>query len=164
MARRTPDEKRTLYLAAPFCRIGLVAEGPALTALFFLSGKTPAETEASPLLRRAARQMEEYFAGRRQRFDLPLNPAGTNFQRRVWAALQEIPFGQTASYGQVAEMAGSPGAARAVGQACGRNPLAILIPCHRVVGHNGSLTGFGSGLGLKTRLLRLENALPQALG
>ena len=110
----------------------------------------------------AADQLDAYFEGERTRFDLPLAPVGSEFQQRVWAALQEIPYGQTESYGEVAERIGSPGAARAVGLANGKNPISILIPCHRVVGANGSLTGYGGGLDRKRQLLDLELAVSGA--
>jgi methylated-DNA-[protein]-cysteine S-methyltransferase len=104
----------------------------------------------------AAEQLTEYFAGRRTEFDLPLAPAGTQFQRRVWAGLQAIPYGQTWSYGQLATKIGQPTAVRAVGLANGRNPIALVIPCHRVIGADGSLTGYGGGLDRKRFLLNLE--------
>lgn len=104
----------------------------------------------------ATRQLEEYFAGKRQAFDLPLAPSGTEFQRRVWAALTEIPYGETRSYGQIATAIGRPGASRAVGMANGRNPVSIVVPCHRVVGASGSLTGYAGGPERKQFLLDLE--------
>jgi len=104
----------------------------------------------------AARQLAEYFAGERTEFDLELRMAGTPFQRRVWAALREIPFGETESYGELAQRIGEPGGARAVGLANGRNPVAIIVPCHRVIGAGGSLTGYGGGLPRKQFLLDLE--------
>ena len=110
----------------------------------------------------AADQLDAYFAGELTTFDLPLAPRGSGFQQRVWAALQQIPYGQTASYGELAERVGSPGAARAVGLANGKNPIGIVIPCHRVVGSNGSLTGYGGGLDRKRQLLDLERAVSGA--
>lgn len=101
-------------------------------------------------------QLGEYFAGRRTGFDLPLRLEGTEFQRAVWAALREIPYGETISYGEQAARIGRPGASRAVGLANGRNPIAIIVPCHRVVGSSGTLTGFGGGLERKRLLLDLE--------
>jgi methylated-DNA-[protein]-cysteine S-methyltransferase len=101
-------------------------------------------------------QLAEYFAGERTEFDLPINPAGTTFQREVWAALQTIPYGEVRSYGEIAEQIGRPGASRAVGLANGRNPIAVLVPCHRVIGASGSLTGYGGGLHRKRLLLDLE--------
>ncbi|HEY2902366.1 MAG TPA: methylated-DNA--[protein]-cysteine S-methyltransferase [Polyangia bacterium] len=107
-------------------------------------------------LQPAARQLDEYFAGRRTRFDLALAPRGTPFQKAVWAALVAIPFGQTASYGDIAQAIGQPAAVRAIGGANHRNPLAIVVPCHRVIGADGSLTGYGGGLDRKRLLLALE--------
>jgi methylated-DNA-[protein]-cysteine S-methyltransferase len=101
-------------------------------------------------------QMDEYFAGTRQDFDLQLNARGSGFQKRVWAALVKIPYGETASYGQIAAQLGSPDAARAVGLANGQNPISIIVPCHRVIGADGSLTGYGGGLPAKQFLLSLE--------
>lgn len=110
----------------------------------------------------ARRQLGEYFAGARRAFELPLAPAGTPFQQRVWRALMEIPYGRTESYGALAQRLGQPGAARAVGLANNRNPLPIVIPCHRVIGADGSLTGYGGGLPVKQHLLALEGARPEA--
>ncbi|MFN8074928.1 MAG: methylated-DNA--[protein]-cysteine S-methyltransferase [Kineosporiaceae bacterium] len=108
------------------------------------------------VLAEAARQLEEYFAGGRREFDLPLAARGTAFQERVWAALREIPYGTTWSYGRLAEHIGAPGAARAVGLANGRNPIGIVVPCHRVIGASGALTGYGGGTERKRTLLALE--------
>jgi methylated-DNA-[protein]-cysteine S-methyltransferase len=104
----------------------------------------------------AVRQLQAYFAGELTRFDLPLRMEGTEFQRQVWGALVEIPYGETASYGEIAGRIGKPGAARAVGLANGHNPVGIIVPCHRVIGANGSLTGYGGGLDRKQTLLQLE--------
>ena len=108
------------------------------------------------VLNEAKRQLEEYFAGERQDFDLPLFPHGTAFQQRVWAELRRIPFGETISYGELAARIGKPTASRAVGAANGRNPLPVVVPCHRVIGSDGRLTGFGGGLPTKQALLDLE--------
>ena len=108
------------------------------------------------LLEPARRQLTEYFAGERTTFDLPLRPAGAPFQLRVWEALLRIPYGETVSYGEIAREIGHPTASRAVGAANGRNPIAIVVPCHRVIGANGSLTGYGGGLECKRALLDLE--------
>ncbi|HEX05410.1 MAG TPA: methylated-DNA--[protein]-cysteine S-methyltransferase [Bacteroidetes bacterium] len=102
-------------------------------------------------------QLAEYFAGDRRAFDVKVMPDGTEFRRKIWAALQEIPYGETWTYGQLAKHVGSPKAAHAVGAACGSNPISIVIPCHRVVGSNGSLTGFGGGIETKKMLLELES-------
>ncbi len=115
--------------------------------------------EDHPLLLEAVKQLEEYFSGARRQFDLPLAPEGTKFQKAVWNTLLQIPYGQVSTYGKIAAQVGSPRAARAVGGACHNNPIAILIPCHRAIGANGSLTGFGGGLPLKHWLLELENTI-----
>lgn len=145
----------------------LAGDGRRLHHLNFVGGRHPLRIGAD--WRRDAapfadlkRQLDAYFARRRQSFDVPLHPAGTPFQMRVWAALREIPYGRAVSYQWVADRIGAPAAVRAVGAANGRNPISIIIPCHRVIGKNGSLTGYGGGLALKRRLLRLEN--PQAAG
>jgi methylated-DNA-[protein]-cysteine S-methyltransferase len=150
----------------------LVAEDGALVGLYMdlqrhrpdddrLGELDPRGREAEPF-KAAADQLDAYFAGTLTRFSLPLAPRGSDFQQRVWAALQAIPYGQTVSYGELAERVGSPGGARAVGLANGRNPIGIVIPCHRVVGSSGSLTGYGGGLDRKKRLLDLELAVTGA--
>lgn len=122
-----------------------------------------AEREANDqdalVLAEAERQLEEYFAGRRRSFDLPLALEGTAFQRRVWEALLNVGYGETVTYGQLADQLGQPTAARAVGLANGRNPVSIIVPCHRVIGSNGSLTGYGGGISNKQRLLDLERGV-----
>lgn len=110
----------------------------------------------SELTRRTCTQLTEYFAGSRRDFDLPLAPAGTDFQKRVWQALVGIPFGETRSYGELAEQLGSKGGQRAVGAANGKNPISIIVPCHRVIGSDGKLTGYSSGIGRKQWLLAFE--------
>ena len=116
------------------------------------------------VLQAAEAQLGEYFAGTRRAFDLPLAPRGTDFQLRVWWELARIPFGQTISYAQLAQRLDNPNGTRAVGAANGRNPLPIVLPCHRVIGADGALTGFGGGLPTKDFLLRLEGALPEQSG
>ena len=116
----------------------------------------PLRPPETPLLIQAERELGEYFSGTRRGFDLPLAPQGTDFQRRVWRALQDIPYGQTRSYAQLAAAVGAPRACRAVGGANGRNPLPILIPCHRVIAADGRLAGFSAGLERKEALLELE--------
>ena len=111
------------------------------------------------LTKEAYRQLSEYLIGERKSFDLPLNPGGTEFQQQVWKALCDIPYGQTRSYKQIAEAIGNPKAVRAVGMANNRNPLLIVIPCHRVIGANGKLVGYGSGIEMKEYLLKLEKSL-----
>lgn len=125
---------------------------------FIVSVRRAAGTEhcPSPLSDLAAKQLREYFERKRQVFDLPLKPRGTAFQRAVWNALLEIPYGQTRSYGDIAAAVGNPKAARAVGMACNKNPIWIIIPCHRVVGSNRKLTGYAGGLEMKRALLEQE--------
>ena len=118
----------------------------------------PSWSEDSPAFGEVVRQLDEYFEGTRARFDLPLAPAGTPFQRRVWAELAHIAPGTTVTYGELARRAGHPGAARAVGAAVGRNPISIVVPCHRVVGSDGTLTGYAGGVARKAFLLALEGA------
>jgi methylated-DNA-[protein]-cysteine S-methyltransferase len=119
-------------------------------------GVAPEWTRDDGMFTEVKRQLDEYFAGERTTFDLPLNPAGTPFQRRVWDALRTIPYGEVCSYGEIAEQIGKPGAARAVGLANGRNPISVIVPCHRVIGASGALTGYGGGLERKQLLLDLE--------
>ena len=114
------------------------------------------EQSDTPTLRKAAQELSEYFAGNRKEFDIPLNPKGTDFQKSVWNALCTIPYGKTMSYGQVAAQIGNPKASRAVGMANNKNPIPILIPCHRVIGANGKLVGYGGGIWMKQKLLELE--------
>lgn len=109
-----------------------------------------------------ARQLEEFFAGDRREFDLPLAPKGTEFQKRVWAELMKIPFGETVSYRDVARWIGNPAACRAVGRANATNPISLIVPCHRVIGSNGTLTGYGGGLDVKEKLLAWERSLSGA--
>lgn len=110
----------------------------------------------TPVIKKAHNQLTEYFSGKRKEFDLPINPKGTPFQKHIWEQLRKIPYGKTASYKDIAIMAGNPKACRAVGMANNKNPIIIITPCHRVIGSDGSLTGFGCGLELKQRLLGLE--------
>ena len=116
------------------------------------------EAKQTPLLQETAKQLDEYFSGIRRNFDLPLAPSGTPFQIKVWEALDSIPYGQTRSYRDIAVMIGHPDACRAVGGANHRNPISIITPCHRVIGVNGSLTGYGGGLDKKRALLKLEHS------
>lgn len=142
----------------PLGEMALGEEGGKISRLWLRAQDAPkAEPDSpTPLLRQAARQLEEYFAARRKVFDLPLNPQGTPFQQKVWRALCAVPYGQTASYGRIAAAVGSPKACRAVGMANHANPIAIFIPCHRIIGSDGSLTGYGGGLDIKRALLALE--------
>jgi methylated-DNA-[protein]-cysteine S-methyltransferase len=143
----------------PIGPVGLVASDSAVSAVLF-DGRRVLVDGGSPLLDEAARQLRAYFAGELVSFDLPLELHGTDFQRRCWLALATIPYGQTVSYGEQARRLGlGPDSARAVGAANGRNPLPIILPCHRVIGADGSLTGFGGGLDVKRYLLEHEGAL-----
>ena len=133
----------------------IVSDGKAITALY--TGAMTETASSCPVLEEAARQLREYAQSTRQTFELPVNPKGTSFQQAVWKALQTIPYGETRTYGEIAAQIGNPKATRAVGMSCNKNPILMLIPCHRVIGKNGSLTGFGAGLELKRILLDLEN-------
>ena len=148
---------------SPIGPLTLVAKDGALREIIFADNAAANEPDAEgdeALLSNCARQIEEYFAGRRQEFDLPLAPVGTEFQREVWSALAAIPFGELRSYSDIASQIGRPRAVRAVGAANGRNPLPLVVPCHRVIGSNGTLTGFAGGLEAKRRLLQLEKSWP----
>lgn len=149
-----------LTVSSPLGPLWLAEEDGALTALSFAPIPGAGPDIPSDLLRRASAQLAEYLAGTRRVFELPLAPRGTDFQLRVWAALCAIPWGETRAYGDVAAAVGAPLAARAVGMACNRNPIALIIPCHRVVGRDGSLTGYGGGLDKKRFLLALEGVAP----
>lgn len=141
---------------------GLEETDGALTHLWFSDSTRfqldKNDLKETPLLREARKQLELYFSGKQKQFHLPLAPAGTAFQQKIWELLCEIPFGETRTYGQIATSAGNPKASRAVGMANNRNPLPIFIPCHRVIGANGSLTGYAGGMDIKQILLNLEKA------
>jgi methylated-DNA-[protein]-cysteine S-methyltransferase len=155
------------YVDSPIGRLMLTSDGTALTGLYMnlyrnKPSKLPGlgndwiQNATIDPLPAAARQLKEYFAGKRREFDLPMRMEGTEFQRRVWRELTKIPFGETRSYGQLAKRLNNPNGSRAVGLANGRNPIAIIVPCHRVIGADGSLTGFGGGLDRKEWLLTHE--------
>ncbi|MED9959536.1 MAG: methylated-DNA--[protein]-cysteine S-methyltransferase [Christensenellales bacterium] len=150
--------KQAVWVDTPLGPMGLAEEAGSMTHVFFRGTAAPAAFREgwTPLLREAARQLDEYFAGARRAFALPLAPQGTPFERQVWDALRAIPYGQTLSYGELAACIGRPAAGRAVGRANGRNPLPILVPCHRVIGADGRLTGYAGGLEAKAWLLALE--------
>jgi len=155
------------YYEYPVGTVGIAEQGGAITGIFFGRrdkageaggvGGTGAVILETDAIRAAAAQLDEYFAGRRTAFDLPLDARGTDFQRSVWEALKAIPYGQTRSYGQIARAVGRPRACRAVGMANHRNPIAIVIPCHRVVREGGGLGGYAGGLAAKECLLGLES-------
>ena len=151
-------------MPSPIGRLRLVADTQGLREIWFDSGRHqrqpgPAWTRSPQALAFARVQLEEYFAGTRQVFALPLHPLGTPFQVAVWQELARIPYGATISYGELARRIGQPQAMRAVGAANGRNPLPLVLPCHRVIGSNGSLTGFGGGLPTKRYLLAMEDRI-----
>jgi methylated-DNA-[protein]-cysteine S-methyltransferase len=150
-------------MKSPVGTLTLVASDKGLAAILWPKDdpkrvRLPAMTrdDDHPVLRKAEKELAEYFAGRRRRFTVKLDFAGTDFQKQVWRALLEIPFGETRSYGDIARDVGRPAAMRAVGAANGRNPISIIAPCHRVIGANGALTGFAGGLKAKETLLALE--------
>jgi methylated-DNA-[protein]-cysteine S-methyltransferase len=152
---------------SPVGRLRLIASDDALVGIWFEHGRDAARgaaglvSKSSAILARARGQLEEYFAGTRRDFDLPLEPRGTEFQRSVWRRLTRIPYGDTTTYGALAGDLGNPNGSRAVGLANGSNPIPIVIPCHRVIGADGSLTGFGGGLAIKAALLELERGAAQ---
>ncbi|WP_367575387.1 methylated-DNA--[protein]-cysteine S-methyltransferase [Neglectibacter caecimuris] len=148
--------KRMRWVDSPIGALRLAEEDGALTELLFGRREDSRQRDDSPVLLQAEVQLGEYFAGKRREFTVPLSPRGTEFQRRVWNALLTIPYGETRSYGEIAILAESPKAFRAVGSANHNNPISILIPCHRVIGKNGSLTGYGGGMEAKQFLLELE--------
>ena len=149
-------------IKSPLGKLKLVASANALVAVLWGEGRDRLRLDAQKveghhlILAQAERQLAEYFAGTRIQFELPLEPRGTEFQKKVWRSLRRIPFGATKSYVEIARAIGLPRACRAVGAANSKNPLPIVIPCHRVIGANGALTGFGGGLETKAKLLALE--------
>jgi methylated-DNA-[protein]-cysteine S-methyltransferase len=148
-------------MASPIGQLLLVADGSGLRQILFATNGNPAEPdqgwkENSAALAKVIRQLKAYFATELESFDLPLAPEGTPFQQKVWNELCAIPYGETISYGELARRIGNPNASRAVGLANGSNPIPIIIPCHRVIGASGKLTGYGGGLDVKEKLLALE--------
>jgi methylated-DNA-[protein]-cysteine S-methyltransferase len=159
-----PNKRGTMLytsLESPIGELLAVGDSRALRGLYMQEGRTAIAVRAGweatdEPFAEARAQLAEYFAGQRRAFDLPLAMAGSPFQRRVWRALQDIPYGETISYGELARRIGVPSASRAVGVANGRNPVSVIVPCHRVIGADGSLTGYGGGLARKRLLLELE--------
>jgi len=155
------------FMPSPVGPLLLAADAQGLRLVEFNSPKHPIprgddwREGDNAVLRETRAQLDDYFAGKRRTFDLPLAPRGTGFQRQVWHTLAAIPYGETISYARLATRVGKPSAMRAVGAANGRNPLPIVLPCHRVIGSDGSLTGFGGGLPTKQFLLTLEGAMPR---
>lgn len=149
------------WMESPLDALLIVADESALRMISFSRGRYPGKVEdgwrrGGMVVAETRRQLDEYFAGRRKDFHLPVAPAGTPFQVRAWRALRDIPYGETRSYGEQARALGQPAAVRAVGAANGRNPIPIVIPCHRVIGGDGRLTGYAGGLDIKKHLLDLE--------
>jgi len=161
---RTPAPTSTMNytrIDSPVGPLLLVADDAGLREILFVHGRHPSRPDPSwkeddNLLKETIRQLGSYFAGKLENFDLPLAPEGTPFQLDVWKRLCDIPYGETISYGELARRIGNPNASRAVGLANGSNPIPIVIPCHRVIGSNGKLTGYGGGLPIKEKLLALE--------
>lgn len=152
-----------LYHSRLDCRgfsLGITSSEGAIVAIDLLPREPTGAEPAGPRHRDFERQLSEYLEGKRRVFELPLHLEGSEFQKDVWEAVFQIPYGQTASYGEIAHLIGKPKASRAVGAANGANPIPIVIPCHRVIGSDGSLTGYGGGLALKSRFLALEGILP----
>jgi methylated-DNA-[protein]-cysteine S-methyltransferase len=165
--RRLEDTMYWCEIDSTVGRLLLAGDGVHLKIIHFQSGPRPRQLadgwiEDPTRLEAAVVQLGEYFDGRRRDFDLPLAPEGTPFQCTVWEGLRRIPYGETLSYGELARRIGHSNASRAVGLANGANPLPIVVPCHRVIGANGSLTGFGGGLEIKRKLLALERGSPEA--
>lgn len=150
--------KNIFYYTTVLGKIGIAEENSKITNLIFENEelKEQVSVKETEVLVLAIRQLKEYFNGQREYFELPLNPVGTNFQKKNWSALKEIPYGQTVSYGQVAKTIGCINGARAVGLANNRNPIPIFIPCHRVIGANGKLIGYRGGIDKKIELLKIE--------
>lgn len=154
--------KKLFYYHTPIGEIGIAEEDGSICAIFFSHEKISKEEymiKESSLIKNAYRQLVEYFNKQRKTFDLPLAPEGTEFQMKVWKALSDIPYGKTRSYKEIAIAIGNPKAVRAVGMANNKNPIPIIIPCHRVIGSDGKLAGYGGGLEIKEYLLKLEGVL-----
>jgi len=149
-----------IFYESEIGKIGIAEKNGRITNVYITDKELPKEIQLceTPLLREAVRQFEGYFSGHLKKFTLPIEPTGTAFMKQVWAALCEIPYGMTATYGEIAAKIGKAKASRAVGLANNRNPIPIIIPCHRVIGANGCLTGYAGGLEMKKRLLELERS------
>ena len=158
------------FFESPHGQMLLVAREEALSGVSFDGQKYHPDIGAEwrrdtqhATLQQSRRELAEYFQGERKHFETALAPEGTSFQRRIWQAISTVDFGATITYGELAERAGFPGSARAAGAATGRNPLTIIVPCHRIVGSNGELTGYAGGIGRKRALLALESGIPELL-
>ena len=149
--------KQVYFYETKLGKLGIAEENSRITDIVFSNFLENGQIEETPLIKRAYSQITEYLSGKRKAFDLPLAPKGTEFQETVWRALMDIPYGETRSYAEIAGAVGNPKACRAVGGANNKNPIAIVIPCHRVVGANGEMVGYGAGIGIKRQLLTLES-------
>ena len=151
--------KNTFYYNTKIGEIAIEENGVAITRLYFVNKDLEKEVEIKEetwLMRKAIKEIKEYLEGKRNSFDLPLEPEGTEFQKKVWNVLKEIPYGETRSYGEIAKLIGNEKASSAVGMANNKNPIMIMIPCHRVIGVNGKLVGYAGGLDVKEKLLNME--------
>lgn len=151
--------KNIFYYNTKIGEIAIEENGVAITRLYFVNKDLEKEVEIKEetwLMRKAIKEIKEYLEGKRNSFDLPLEPEGTEFQKKVWNVLKEIPYGETRSYGEIAKLIGNEKASRAVGMANNKNPIMIMIPCHRVIGVNGKLVGYAGGLDVKEKLLNME--------
>lgn len=151
--------KNTFYYNTKIGEIAIEENGMAITRLYFVNKDLEKEVEIKEetwLMKKTIKEIKEYLEGKRNSFDLPLEPEGTEFQKKVWNALKEIPYGETRSYGEIAKIIGNEKASRAVGMANNKNPIMIMIPCHRVIGANGKLVGYAGGLDVKEKLLNME--------
>jgi methylated-DNA-[protein]-cysteine S-methyltransferase len=162
--------KRYATFESPLGTVMAVADEGQLTRIDFIdakymraAGRDWIEDAEVPAIKACRKQLGEYFAGKREAFDLPLAAEGTDFQKAVWREIARVPFGETITYGELAKRAGAEGSARAAGAATGRNPIAVIVPCHRIVGADGSLTGYAGGLPRKTKLLEIEGVLQPSL-
>ena len=157
--------KNVFHYDTKIGKIGIEENGSAITKIYFINNDEQEEIlekNETALLKEAIKQLNEYFDGKRISFDLQLQPQGTEFQNKVWKALMEIPFGETRSYGEIAKIIGNEKASRAVGMANNKNPIPIIVPCHRVIGANGKLVGYAGGLDIKEMLLNLEKNHPNS--
>lgn len=156
-------KKAKAYYQSELGLLEIVGDDGGLKSVGFVEKTSPSNKELPSCVRECAKQLEEYFKGKRKEFSLPLQPEGTPFQKKVWQELMKIPYGKTVSYLEVAKAIGNRKSVRAVGKANGMNKMVIVVPCHRVIGHNGNLVGYGAGLWRKEWLLKHEGCLPRRM-